>query len=75
MHTGTSFIQYVNQEQHRAGLRAAENTDMRSPILLRTGFKTSNFNRQFLAHKQMSPSKFRSCLLMNMPDPSGDGHS
>ncbi|MEG2962248.1 MAG: AraC family transcriptional regulator [Janthinobacterium sp.] len=76
-HTGTSFIQYVNQERIALACELLMNTDMKvTDICYRTGFNNlSNFNRQFLAHKQMSPSKFRSCLLMNMPEPSGDGHS
>ena len=69
-HTGTSFIHYVNQERIALACDLLMNTDMKvTDICYRTGFNNlSNFNRQFLAHKQMSPSKFRSCLHMNMPE-------
>lgn len=71
-HTGTSFVHYVNQERIALACTLLMNTDMKvTDICYRTGFNNlSNFNRQFLAHKRMSPSKFRSCLQMNLTNPA-----
>jgi AraC-like DNA-binding protein len=60
-HTGQSFVRYVN------GLRISRACELLAhserPVLdvcLDVGFNNlSNFNRQFLMHKNMPPSKFR----------------
>ena len=71
-HTGMSFIHYVNQERIALACELLMQTDLKvTEICYRTGFNNlSNFNRQFLAYKQMSPSKFRACLLMNLNEPA-----
>jgi AraC-like DNA-binding protein len=68
-HTGTSFIHYVNQERIALACELLMNTDLKvTDICYRTGFNNlSNFNRQFLAHKQMAPSKFRAAMQLNQP--------
>ena len=61
-HTGQSFVRYVNRLRIS---RACELlTSSEKPVLdvcMDVGFNNvSNFNRQFLLHKRMPPTKFRS---------------
>jgi AraC-like DNA-binding protein len=64
-HTGMSFVQYVNRLRidyacHLLMSGAKSITD----ICFEVGFNNlSNFNRQFLAHKGMPPSRFRASHL------------
>ncbi|GAB0117776.1 helix-turn-helix domain-containing protein [Acidisoma sp. 7E03] len=61
-HAGVSFVSYVNGMRiKRACEMLAGDEDMRvADICFRVGFNNlSNFNRQFLAHKGMSPRAFR----------------
>ena len=66
-HTGCTFIQYQN------GLRLNEACELLmctelsvTEVCYRVGFNNlSNFNRQFLAHKGMPPSRFRALHRLN----------
>ncbi len=66
-HTGMSCIQYIN------GLRLNEACELLmctelsvTEVCYRVGFNNlSNFNRQFLAHKGMPPSRFRALHRLN----------
>ncbi len=67
-HTGLALVQYVNRLrinlacQHLMGAEDMKITD----ICFSSGFNNiSNFNRQFLAQKGMTPSRFRSLLMEN----------
>jgi AraC-like DNA-binding protein len=68
-HTGLGVVQYVN----RLRINLACQLLMREPrqsvaeICFATGFNNlSNFNRQFLAQKGMTPSRFRALLAENV---------
>ncbi len=69
--TGESFVQYVNQERIALACQLLADTDMKvTDICYRTGFSNqSNFNRQFLAHKNMAPLKYRTCMHLNTGAP------
>lgn len=64
-HTGLNFVQYV----HRLRIDYAchllmSSTKSVTDICFEVGFNNlSNFNRQFLAHKSLSPSRFRATHL------------
>ena len=60
-HTGQSFVRYVNRLRIGRACELLANSD--KPVLdvcMDVGFNNvSNFNRQFLLHKRMPPTKFR----------------
>jgi AraC-like DNA-binding protein len=60
-HTGQSFVRYVNRL--RIGRACELLTNSEKPVLdvcMDVGFNNvSNFNRQFLLHKRMPPTRFR----------------
>lgn len=60
-HTGISFVQYVNLLRIKLSCEMLSNSELSiTDICYQVGFNNlSNFNRQFLAHKGISPSKFR----------------
>ncbi len=60
-HTGISFVQYVNLLRIKLSCEMLSNSALSiTDICYQVGFNNlSNFNRQFLAHKGISPSKFR----------------
>ncbi len=60
-HTGMAFVQYVNSLRIELACQHLSQPDlMITDICYEVGFNNvSNFNRQFLAAKGMSPSKFR----------------
>ena len=62
-HTGLTFVQYVNRLriQHACDLLLFGRGKI-ADICYESGFNNlSNFNRQFLQHKKMSPAVFRNC--------------
>ena len=60
-HTGMTFVQYVNSLRIELACQHLSETDLTvTEICYTVGFNNvSNFNRQFLAAKGMSPSTFR----------------
>jgi AraC-like DNA-binding protein len=67
-HTGMSPVQYVNRLRINLACQLLMSEEDRSvtDICYEVGFNNqSNFNRQFLAQKGMSPSRFRSLLAEN----------
>jgi len=60
-HAGMSFVQYVNQLRIGMSCEMLSNSALSiTDICYQVGFNNlSNFNRQFLAHKGIPPSKFR----------------
>jgi len=60
-HTGMTFVQYVNSLRVELACQHLSQADLTiTDICYAVGFNNvSNFNRQFLAAKGMSPSKFR----------------
>lgn len=60
-HTGMTFVQYVSSLRIKAACDLLMFEDRQiTEICYMTGFNNvSNFNRQFLAQKNMSPSEFR----------------
>ena len=60
-HTGITFVQYVNHLRVNHACELLMHDDMRmTDICFEVGFNNlSNFNRQFLAQKNMPPSLFR----------------
>lgn len=67
-HTGMGVVQYVNRLRVNLACQLLMNEPHRSvtEICFATGFNNlSNFNRQFLAQKGMSPSRFRALLAEN----------
>ncbi|SKA26141.1 helix-turn-helix domain-containing protein [Consotaella salsifontis] len=60
-HTGMSFVQYVNRLRINQACQLLMSEDMPiTDICYEVGFNNlSNFNRQFLAQKDMPPSRFR----------------
>ncbi|MFM9925721.1 AraC family transcriptional regulator [Variovorax sp. H27-G14] len=60
-HTGQSFVRYVNRLRISRACELLTNSE--KPVLdvcMDVGFNNvSNFNRQFLLHKHMPPTKFR----------------
>ena len=61
-HTGMTFVQYVNALRIELACQYLGQEDLTITVICHeVGFNNvSNFNRQFLALKGMSPSKFRS---------------
>ena len=67
-HTGMALSQYVNRLRINLAsqLLMSESAMSVTDICFAAGFKNiSNFNRQFLRHKSMSPSRFRALLAEN----------
>jgi AraC-like DNA-binding protein len=67
-HTGLTFVRYVNELRiNRACELLAAGEESISAICFEVGFRNlSNFNRHFLAQKNMSPSRFRSLRQINL---------
>jgi AraC-like DNA-binding protein len=66
-HTGVPFVQYVNRLRINLAcqLLAAGELNV-TDICYQVGFNNlSNFNRQFLLLKEMSPSRWRACQQLN----------
>lgn len=72
--TGMSFVRYINSMRINRACEMLTKTERRIiDVCYEVGFNNlSNFNRQFLAHKAMPPSRFRSHQLAN--EQSGGGH-
>lgn len=67
--TGMALVQYVNRLRINLACQLLMNDDDLSitDICFEVGFQNiSNFNRQFLAHKGMAPSRFRNLLDENI---------
>ena len=68
-HTGMGVVQYVNRLRINLACQLLMN-EPRQPvteICFAAGFQNlSNFNRQFLAQKGVSPSRFRALLAENV---------
>jgi AraC-like DNA-binding protein len=67
-HTGMSLVQYVNRLRINLAcqLLMSEGHESITEICFLAGYNNlSNFNRQFLAQKGMSPSRFRALLAEN----------
>lgn len=66
-HTGINFVQYVNQLRIDSACQLLMRNKLSiTEICYETGFNNvSNFNRQFLLLKKVSPSKFRSMHAAN----------
>ncbi|MBB5202308.1 AraC family transcriptional regulator [Glaciimonas immobilis] len=62
-HTGMTFVSYVNHLRIKASCELLTKGQMSiTDICFNVGFNNlSNFNRQFLMQKGMSPSAFRAC--------------
>ena len=60
-HTGQSFVRYVNRLRISRACELLANTDRSVlDVCMDVGYNNiSNFNRQFLSHKHMPPTKFR----------------
>jgi AraC-like DNA-binding protein len=71
-HTGMPFVQYVNRMRINLACQLLMDDALSvTDICYKIGFNNlSNFNRQFLVAKGMSPSKFRRYQQLN--DASGD---
>jgi len=73
-HTGMSLSQYVNRLRINLASQTLMNEGATSitDICFASGFTNlSNFNRQFLRQKGMSPSRFRRLLAENSARPDG----
>lgn len=67
-HTGLTFVQYVNAMRIELACQHLTQDDLTiTDICFEVGFNNlSNFNRQFLLVKGMTPSKFRSLYRRGM---------
>lgn len=68
-HTGMAFVQYVNRLRINVACQMlmSEETLTITDVCYAAGFNNvSNFNRQFLMQKGMSPSRFRALLAENI---------
>lgn len=68
-HTGMAFVQYVGRLRINVACQMLMSDDQMSitDVCYAAGFNNvSNFNRQFLAQKGMSPSRFRTLLAENI---------
>jgi AraC-like DNA-binding protein len=67
-HTGLTFVQYVNAMRIELACQHLTQDDLTiTEICYEIGFNNvSNFNRQFLLHKSMPPSKFRTLYREGM---------
>ena len=65
--TGMTFVRYINDMRINRACEMLTTTERRIiDVCYEVGFNNlSNFNRQFLAHKAMPPSRFRSHQLAN----------
>jgi AraC-like DNA-binding protein len=70
-HTGLTFVRYVNQMRINRACELLVRTKMNiAAICFQVGFNNlSNFNRQFLKLKGVSPSRFRTLEPTNMGMP------
>jgi AraC-like DNA-binding protein len=66
-HTGVPFVQYVNRLRINLACQLLMSEELSvTDICYRVGFNNlSNFNRQFLLLKQMSPSRWRAYQRLN----------
>ncbi|MCP3719709.1 AraC family transcriptional regulator [Paraburkholderia sp. CNPSo 3281] len=66
-HTGVSFVRYVNQLRINLACQLLMSGELNiTDICYQVGFNNlSNFNRQFLLIKEMSPSRWRSYQRLN----------
>jgi AraC-like DNA-binding protein len=66
-HTSVPFIQYVNRLRINRACELLITSEMPvTDICYACGFSNlSNFNRHFLSHKNMPPTKFRNSYLLN----------
>jgi AraC-like DNA-binding protein len=66
-HTGVPFVQYVNRLRINLACQLLMSGELSiTDICYRVGFNNlSNFNRQFLALKEMSPSRWRAYQQLN----------
>ncbi|MBB2926799.1 AraC family transcriptional regulator [Paraburkholderia silvatlantica] len=66
-HTGVSFVRYVNQLRINLACQLLMSGELNiTNICYQVGFNNlSNFNRQFLLIKEMSPSRWRSYQRLN----------
>ena len=67
-HTDMPFIQYLNRLRINRACELLVSTEMAiTDICYACGYSNlSNFNRHFLTHKGMPPSRFRSSYLLNV---------
>jgi AraC-like DNA-binding protein len=68
-HTGMAFVQYVNRLRINVACQMLMSDESLSitDVCYAAGFNNvSNFNRQFLTQKGMSPSRFRALLAENI---------
>ena len=73
-HTGLALVQYVNRLRINLACQLLMgDDDMKiTDVCFSSGFNNiSNFNRQFLSQKGMSPSRFRALLLENQTVATG----
>ena len=66
-HTGVPFVQYVNRLRIDLACQLLMSGELNiTDICYQVGFNNlSNFNRQFLSLKGMSPSRWRACQQLN----------
>jgi AraC-like DNA-binding protein len=66
-HTGVPFVQYVNRLRINLACQLLMSGELNiTDICYQVGFNNlSNFNRQFLSLKGMSPSRWRACQRLN----------
>lgn len=77
-HTGMALIQYVNRLRVNLAcqLLMGDGDLPITEIAFAVGFNNlSNFNRQFLAHKGMPPSRFRTLLAQNVTVAGARAHA
>ncbi len=69
-HTGVPFVQYVNRLRIDLACQLLMSDELSiTDICYQVGFNNlSNFNRQFLLIKDMSPSRWRAYRRLNAPD-------
>lgn len=68
-HTGMAFVQYVNRLRVNLACQLLMSSEAMpvTDICYEVGFNNlSNFNRQFLAQKGMTPSRFRALMTENI---------
>jgi AraC-like DNA-binding protein len=72
-HTGVSFVRYVNQLRINLACQLLMSGELTiTDICYQVGFNNlSNFNRQFLLLKDMSPSRWRAYQRLNAASAAG----
>jgi AraC-like DNA-binding protein len=72
-HTGVPFVQYVNRLRINLACQLLMSRELSiTDICYQVGFNNlSNFNRQFLLLKGMSPSRWRACQQLNAASAAG----